>query len=85
MIQLFTWMRGLVFLRRISRELHRMNDIAEARLSIEFPAQYKSGVLNKSHKIRTKLASIGYPSVNQWNDNWKENHPEPVDNAEDED
>jgi hypothetical protein len=72
----FVGLRALVYLRKISRELARSNDIAEARLATDLPQQfrtYKSGNIGK----RPKIAQISSPTVEEWNKKWKEQHPEP--------
>ena len=64
-----------VFLRRISRELHRMNELEELRLSCEFPNQFKayksSGVPNFS-RAPTKMVGISSPTFKDWDDNYKQ-------------
>lgn len=70
----------VVFLRRISRELRRANDLAEARLSLEHPQWYKSSPIvslkSKVNTLRpTKLSDLGTPSIEDWNRTFLENHP----------
>ena len=66
--------RILVFLRQISRELKRSNDLSEARMWLDDP-KWKAKVDEKP----TKMAEIVRPSVKDWNEEyWKkyrEEHP----------
>lgn len=72
-------LRALVFLRRISKELIRSNEIAEARLNLErerlaleFPAWHKAGGKVPS---APRMAVIGKLDVDEVNRTWKETHP----------
>ena len=68
--------RTLVYLRQIVSQLDRSNDIAERRLAIEHPAEYK--VMKSRGTISTmpKLSSIGRPTVEDWNKRYRETHPD---------
>ena len=70
----------LVFLRRISRELHRANELSEAKLSLEHPAWSKqwsgAGKAARSQPSSSKLAGLANPTVEEWNENYREKHPE---------
>lgn len=78
----FTDLRSLVFLRRISRELHRSNELAEFRLSCDFPSQYAASKFSREPNAitphRSKLVSIAHPSYAQWNSEYRKLHPEPI-------
>lgn len=66
--------RILVYLRRIARELQRSNEIAEARLSAEYPMLYRSyraGVVPKT----PKMVEITIPTTEDWNKRWRVDHP----------
>lgn len=78
----FSSLRALVYLRRIARELHRANDLAEARLAIEHPAHYKSRVKLRQ-KGPAKLGEISTAKIEEWNKNYSRLHPEA--NAQDPD
>ena len=66
----------LVFLRRISRSLHRANELAEARLRLEFPAAYKAGAASGPNLRRQpRLTELGVADVEALNKAWEENHP----------
>ncbi len=72
------FLTSAAFLRRISRELHRMNDLAELRLSIEHPERYKtyrsSGRVG-STTPQPRMVGITRPSVSDWNENYNQQHP----------
>lgn len=82
----------VVFLRRISRELHRANELAEARLALDHPAWYKQWVsagrkpvAGMSSTTRSpKMTQFDVPSVQEWNDEYLERHPEHEEDEEDE-
>lgn len=73
---------AVVFLRRISRELRRANDLAEARLALEYPQWYKSSNLARTQARNptvlgrpTRLSDLGTPTVDNWNKDYLERHP----------
>lgn len=72
---------SVVFLRRISRELHRMNELEELRLSCEYPAQYKAykatGTPNFSPALArtSRMVGISTPAYADWSKYWEEKHP----------
>lgn len=79
----------IVFLRRISRELHRANELAEARLALDHPTWYKQ---SKFHRDERKTSSIPpapkfrtfeVASVEDWNQKHRDDHPELYDEDED--
>ena len=67
-------LRVLVYLRQISRELKRANDISEARLANELPQQFRTYKAGKVGK-QSKLAQVSSPTVAEWNKRWEEKHP----------
>lgn len=84
--QLREALTGVVFLRRISRELHRMNELEELRLSCEFPNQYrayKSGGTPNFSRRSSKMVGISSPTFKDWDDNYRRNRG--LDTGQDED
>lgn len=77
----------LVFLRRISRELHRANELAEARLALQYPAWYKASSIKSPTQtplVSSKLGDLSTPTIEEWNRDYREKHPEQTDTEEDE-
>jgi hypothetical protein len=69
---MFTYLRAVVYLKKIYSELKRSNDLSEARLRLEFPAWRKSdGEINKT----PKLMHIDNPSIEDWNKHYDQLHP----------
>lgn len=77
----------IVFLRRISRELHDANVLTRARLSLDYPAWYKTNgladIASKKITKRPKLTDIGTMDIEKINEKWREKHPELSDDDED--
>lgn len=81
-VGLYTLMRVLVYVRRISKELQRANDLTELRLSWEHPAQFKSWRAKSGRTIPTtsaRLSEISVASVSDWNQRYRELHPDEED------
>jgi hypothetical protein len=67
----FTGLRILVYLRGISRELARANELAETRLALEYPQWAKTEKV-KSAIRSPKFSHISAPSIELWNKAYKE-------------
>lgn len=63
--------RALVYLKRIAYELHRANEISEARLTLDHPEWGRAG--GKLPK-KPKLVSISRADVSDWNDKYRDSH-----------
>lgn len=67
-------LKALVFLRAIARELKRSNDLAQLRLSIEHPSEYKAKVVNR--KGLKRRGEISQASIENWNEKYRQTHSE---------
>lgn len=72
-------LRVFAILRRISRNLNKANEIAQERLNLEkdrlaldYPSWYRAGGRVPDSP---KMASIEYPSVEEWNDRHRRHNP----------
>lgn len=70
---------GVVFLRRISRELKRANDLAEMKLAMEHPTWYKQWKGASKSAVNSlrgpRLSEMSTADVMEWNKQWEERHP----------
>jgi len=60
-------------LERVADELKRIGDLLEAQLLATSPEYKRTG------KIRTgppKMVGVSVPTVEHWNDKWRETHPD---------
>ena len=66
---IITYLRVLVYLKRIAAELHRSNELAEQRLKFDYPA-YKKLDLKPKPRV---LADMYEPTVEEWDKTYEEN------------
>lgn len=66
MLKLFSSLRVLVYLKRISIALERLATLEEARLELEYP-----GWRRKQSKERPRMSYVDRPSVKDWNERYR--------------
>lgn len=70
----FGFGRLLVLLRRIATAIEEGNRLVRIRLDLDYPSQRRRGFDRVGES--PKLVDISYPTAEEWNDDWRETHPD---------
>lgn len=72
---LFSGLRAVVYLKRISESLARIADFTDAQM-VNAPKRSKRG--------RNPEAEVYKPTIKDWNDRWREDNPDGYERVRDE-